>query len=60
MNCVGCRMQHPVKLGWLIDGKSHQIYIYPSQIEVKCLKNPITVSDRPILSGFQLQMNTIW
>ena len=53
-------MQHPVKLGWLIDGKSHQIYIYPSQLEVKCLKNPITVSDKPILSGFQLQMNTIW
>ena len=49
-----------VKLGWLIDRKNRQVYIYRPQTEVECLENPITVSGDPILSGFQLQMDKIW
>ncbi|EAZ92274.1 Uma2 family endonuclease [Crocosphaera chwakensis] len=49
-----------VKLGWLIDRKNRQVYIYRPQTEVECLENPTTVSGDPILSGFQLQMDKIW
>ncbi len=49
-----------VKLGWLIDRKNRQVYIYRPQTEVECLENPITVSGKPILSGFQLRMDKIW
>ncbi|MGK7956399.1 MAG: Uma2 family endonuclease [Crocosphaera sp.] len=49
-----------VKLGWLIDRKNRQVYIYRPQTEVECLENPTTVSGDPILSGFQLQTDTIW
>ncbi|MDJ0600809.1 MAG: Uma2 family endonuclease [Crocosphaera sp.] len=49
-----------VKLGWLIDRKHRRVYIYRPQTAVEYLENPTTVSGDPVLSGFQLQMNTIW
>ncbi len=53
-------MDNGVKLGWLIDRKNRQVYIYRPQTEVECLENPITVSGEPILSGFQLHTDKIW
>ncbi|NET54498.1 MAG: Uma2 family endonuclease [Merismopedia sp. SIO2A8] len=36
-------------LGWLIDRKNCQVYIYRPQQEVECLDNPSTLNGEPIL-----------
>jgi Uma2 family endonuclease len=48
------------RLGWLIDPKEKQVYIYRPQAEVVCLTNPATVSGDPLLRGFILDMSEIW
>lgn len=54
-------MQEPgVQLGWLIDRKNRQVYIYRLGEEVECLDNPPTVSGDRVLPGFVLNMSKIW
>lgn len=54
-------MQEPgVQLGFLIDRKNRQVYIYRPQQPVQCLDNPDTVSGDPVLPGFVLNMSKIW
>ncbi|MBD2003380.1 MULTISPECIES: Uma2 family endonuclease [Cyanophyceae] len=54
-------MQEPgVQLGWLIDRKNRQVYIYRPGEEVECLDNPATVSGDRVLPGFVLNMSKIW
>lgn len=54
-------MQEPgVQLGWLIDRKNRQVYIYRPGEEVECLDNPTTVSGDRVLPGFALNMSKIW
>jgi Uma2 family endonuclease len=49
-----------VKLGWLIDRKHRQVYIYcPSKSE-EILENPETVSGESVLPGFVLNMSKVW
>lgn len=49
------------RLGWLIDRKNRQVYIYrPGVDDVECLDNPATVSGEAVLSGFILDLNKIW
>jgi len=50
----GCR------LGWLIDRKHHQVYIYRPGQPTECLENPATVSATPELCGFVLNLSRIW
>ncbi|MBH8555719.1 Uma2 family endonuclease [Nostocaceae cyanobacterium CENA357] len=54
-------MQEPgIQLGWLIDRKQRQVYIYrPGQPE-ECLDNPASVSGESVLPGFVLNMSKIW
>jgi Uma2 family endonuclease len=54
-------MREPVvQLGWLIDRKHRQVYIYrPGKLE-ECLENPATVSDDAVLPGFILNMSKVW
>lgn len=47
-------------LGWLIDRTTHQVYIYTSDNEVRCLDNPKTISGEPVLSGLVLDLAKIW
>lgn len=47
-------------LGWLIDRKNRQVYIYRPQQEVECLDNPSTLSANPLLPGFIFDLSTIW
>ena len=47
-------------LGWLIDRTTHQVYIYTSDREIKCLDNPQTICGDPVLSGFVLDLAKIW
>lgn len=54
-------MREPgVQLGWLIDRKQRQVYIYRPGQEVECLDNPDTVSGDPVLPGFVLNMSKVW
>ncbi len=54
-------MQEPgFQLGWLIDRKNCQVYIYRPGEEVECLDNPATVSGDRVLPGFVLNMSKIW
>ncbi|MBD1930569.1 Uma2 family endonuclease [Funiculus sociatus] len=54
-------MQEPgFQLGWLIDRKNRQVYIYRPGEEVECLDNPTTVSGDRVLPGFVLNMSKIW
>lgn len=54
-------MQEPgFQLGWLIDRKNRQVYIYRPGEEVECLDNPTTVSGDGVLPGFALNMSKIW
>ncbi|MEQ9355887.1 Uma2 family endonuclease [Coleofasciculus chthonoplastes] len=47
-------------LGWLIDRKKRQVYIYRSGVAVECLDNPATVSGESVLPGFVLDLSKIW
>jgi len=47
-------------LGWLIDRKNRQVYIYCPNQGVQCLDNPTTVSGDSLLIGFSLDLTKIW
>ena len=47
-------------LGFLIDRKNRDVYIYRSGVGVECLKNPATVSGESVLPGFVLDLSKIW
>ncbi len=47
-------------LGWLIDRKNRQVYIYSPNQDVQCLDNPVTVSGDSLLIGFNLDLTKIW
>ncbi len=54
-------MREPgVQLGWLIDRKNRQVYIYSPGVAVECLDNPATISGEPVLLGFVLNMSKVW
>ncbi|MFB2878614.1 Uma2 family endonuclease [Floridanema aerugineum] len=54
-------MREPgIQLGWLIDRKNRQVYIYCPNQAVEILDNPETVSGDRVLSGFVLNMNKVW
>ncbi|MBE9053465.1 Uma2 family endonuclease [Nostocales cyanobacterium LEGE 11386] len=54
-------MQEPgIQLGWLIDRKHRQVYIYSPGKPVACLDNPDTINADPVLPGFILNMSKIW
>jgi len=48
------------KLGWLIDRKERKVYIYRPDVAVKELDNPSTLSGEDVLSGFMLDLSSIW
>jgi Uma2 family endonuclease len=47
-------------LGWLIDRKNRQVYIYRPGVALECLDHPATVSGDPVLPGFVLDLSKIW
>jgi Uma2 family endonuclease len=49
-----------VSLGWLIDRKNRQIYIYRPDRSPEVLEQPELVTGDPELPGFVLQMAKIW
>lgn len=53
-------IENGVMLGWLIDRKQRQVYIYRPDRSVECLNNPATLSEDSLLPGFVLDLSTIW
>ncbi len=47
-------------LGWLIDRKNRQVYIYKPGKDIECLNNPITVNGGSLLTDFDLDLTKIW
>jgi Uma2 family endonuclease len=47
-------------LGWLIDRKNRQVYIYRPDQEPVILNDPQRVNGKPELPGFELVMAKIW
>ncbi|HBE18063.1 MAG TPA: hypothetical protein DEG17_12105 [Cyanobacteria bacterium UBA11149] len=53
-------IENGASLGFLIDRKNRDVYIYRPGVGVECLKNPATVSGDPVLPGFVLDLSKIW
>ncbi|MEB3123205.1 MAG: Uma2 family endonuclease [Snowella sp.] len=53
-------LSNGISLGWLIDRKNRQVYVYRPHQDVEILDNPETVKGDPELPGFGLQMAKIW
>ncbi|HEY0723330.1 MAG TPA: Uma2 family endonuclease [Pyrinomonadaceae bacterium] len=47
-------------LGWLIDPRTHRVYVYRPDEEVVVLENPESVSGEPLLPGFVLETAELW
>lgn len=48
------------QLGWLIDPKNREVYVYRPGVDVERLDNPSTLSDDSVLPGFVLNLQKIW
>ena len=48
------------QLGWLLDPKTHSVFIYRPGAEVEMCENPATLSGEPLLKGFTLDLQTVW
>jgi Uma2 family endonuclease len=48
------------QLGWLIDRKQHQVFIYRPDITVQVLDNPTSLSGEALLPGFLLDLSQVW
>ncbi|MBD2312896.1 Uma2 family endonuclease [Desertifilum sp. FACHB-1129] len=53
-------LDNGMRLGWLIDRKNRQVYLYRLGRAVECLDNPATLSGEEVLSGFTLDLSKIW
>jgi Uma2 family endonuclease len=49
-----------VRLGWLINLQQKQVEIYRLEQEVEVLNSPIILSGEAVLSGFKLDLSSIW
>ena len=48
------------KLGWLIEPDQRRVHVYSPDGRVEIFKNPQTISDKPVLPGFTLDLQPIW
>lgn len=53
-------MASGVRLGWLIDRRQGQVWIYRADKPVQRLDQPASLSDQEVLPGFCLDMTEIW
>lgn len=49
-----------LRLGWLIDSKQRQVFVYEAAGQITHLKNPTSLSGEPVLRGFRLNLQEIW
>ena len=48
------------QLGWLIDRKQRQVFIYRPNIAVEVLDNPKTLCGETLLPSFILDLSQVW
>jgi Uma2 family endonuclease len=53
-------IENGARLGWLINPKNKQVFVYHPKQTVEILENPATVSGEPVLKGFELDLTEIW
>ncbi|MGM9499264.1 Uma2 family endonuclease [Desertifilum tharense IPPAS B-1220] len=53
-------LDNGMRLGWLIDRKNRQVYLYRLGRAVEFLDNPATLSGEEVLPGFTLDLSKIW
>jgi Uma2 family endonuclease len=53
-------IENGAQLGWLIDPFKKKVYVYRPQVAVKVFDNPPEVSGDPLLSGFTLDVRSLW
>ncbi len=53
-------IENGARLGWLIDPKDKQVYVYRPNSEAEILDNPKTVSGEDVLQDFELDLTEIW
>jgi Uma2 family endonuclease len=53
-------MENGAQLGWLVDPKRRQVYVYRPGIPVQRLDNPATLSGDPLLPGFTLDVQRVF
>lgn len=53
-------LDNGIRLGWLINRKSQQVEIYRPRQAVEVLTSPTTLLGEDVLSGFVLNLDSIW
>jgi Uma2 family endonuclease len=53
-------IENGAQLGWLIDPKNKQVFVYRPSQAVEVLENPENLSGEPVLKGFVLSLSEIW
>lgn len=53
-------VENGARLGWLINPKEKEVYIYRANGKIEILQNPQTVSGEDILREFELDLTEIW
>lgn len=53
-------MENQVKLGWLIDRKTHRVEIYRQGKPTEVLQSPVELSGEDVLPGFVLNLQVVW
>jgi Uma2 family endonuclease len=52
--------ENGAQLGWLLDPRGKRVHVYRPDAEAEILNDPATVSGKPVLSGFELDVKAIW
>ena len=53
-------IENGARLGWLINPKEKEVYIYRPNQEVETLQNPRKISGENVLADFELDLMEIW
>ena len=53
-------IENGARLGWLINPKEKEIYIYRANGEIEILQNPQAISGESVLENFELDLTEIW
>lgn len=53
-------IKNGAQLGWLIDPQQRQIFVYHADNSVERIDNPKAITGEPVLSGFTLDLLSIW
>lgn len=48
------------QLGWLIDPLEKKVYVYRPGAAAECLDDPASLSGKPLLAGFTLELAEVW